>query len=149
MALTRALVSPDDLATFPSSPRFVGYVHLLTLGFLASAVYGAIYAFAPSVLRLPIAEHRLDLLAFVLHAGGTMAMVHGLAAASPWNAVGGGTAAFLGGAWVVGRLTLGLPACRVPLGTRVLIGSAAGFFLLAVGGCLSHGAARADRKSVV
>ena len=55
-------------------------------------------------------------------------MVHGLAAASPWNAAGGGTAAFLGGAWVVGRLTLGLPACRVPLGTRVLIGSAAGFF---------------------
>ena len=133
VALTRALVSPDDLATFPSSPRFVGYVHLLTLGFLASAVYGAIYAFAPSVLRLPIAERRLDLLAFVLHAGGTMAMAHGLAAASPWNAAGGGTAAFLGGAWVVGRLTLGLPACRVPLGTRVLIGSAAGFFLLAGG----------------
>ena len=76
---------PEDLATFPSSPRFVGYVHLLTLGFLASAVYGAIYAFAPSVLRLPIAERRLDLLAFVLHAGGTMAMVHGLAAASPWQ----------------------------------------------------------------
>jgi hypothetical protein len=133
VALGRALVAPEDLATFPSSPRFVGYVHLLTLGFLASAVYGAIYAFAPSVLRLPIAERRLDLVAFVLHAAGTMTMAHGLAAASPWKAAAGGTAAFLGGVWVLGRLTLGLPACRVPSGTRVLIGSAAGFFLLAGG----------------
>ena len=133
VALARGLVAPEEFASFPSSPRFAGYVHLLTLGFLASAVYGAIYAFAPSVLRLPIAERRLDLVAFVLHAFGTMVMAHGLAAASPWNAAGGGTAAFLGGVWVVGRLTLGLPACRVPLGTRVLIGSAAGFFLLAGG----------------
>ena len=142
VALGRALVAPEDLATFPSSPRFVGYVHLLTLGFLASAVYGAIYAFAPSVLRLPIAERRLDRVAFVLHAGGTMAMAHGLAAASPWNAAAGGTAAFLGGAWVLGRLTLGLPACRVPLGTRLLIGSAAAFFLLAGGLGISFAWAR-------
>ena len=133
VALGRALVAPEDLTTFPSSSRFVGYVHLLTLGFLASAVYGAIYAFAPSVLRLPLAERRLDLAAFVLHAAGTMAMAHGLAAAGPWHAAVGGTAAFLGGVWILGRLALGLPACRVPLGTRVLIGSAAGFFLLGGG----------------
>lgn len=133
VALGRALIAPADLASFPSSSRFIGYVHLLTLGFLASAVYGAIYAFAPSVLRLPIAERRSDRAAFLLHAAGTMALAHGLAAASPWSAAAGGSAAFLGGLWVLGRLTRGLPACRVPLGTRVLIGSAAGFFLLAGG----------------
>jgi hypothetical protein len=133
VALARGLVAPEEFATFPSSPRFAGYVHLLTLGFLASAVYGAIYAFAPSILRLPLTPRRLDSLAAALHIGGTTALAHGLAAASPWSAAGGGTAAFLGGAWVIGRLASGLPACRVPLGTRVLIGSAAGFFLLAGG----------------
>ncbi|MEO8196488.1 MAG: hypothetical protein ABI689_07170 [Thermoanaerobaculia bacterium] len=133
VALGRALVAPADLATFPSSPQFVAYVHLLTLGFLASAVYGAIYAFAPSVLRLPIAERRADLLAAALHIAGTMALAHGLADADPWTAVVGGSAAFLGGLWVLGRLALGLPACRVPPGTRVLIGSATGFFLLGGG----------------
>ncbi len=133
VALGRALVAPADLATFPSSPRFVGYVHLLTLGFLASAVYGAVYAFAPSVLRLAIPERRADFLAAALHIGGTMTMAHGLAAGGPWLAAMGGTAAFLGGLHVVGRLVWGLPACRVPLGTRVLIGSASGFFLLGGG----------------
>jgi hypothetical protein len=133
VALGRALVFPADLATFPSSPRFVGYVHLLTLGFLASAVYGAVYAFAPSVLRLAIAERRADFLAAAMHIGGTMTLAHGLAAGGPGLAALGGTAAFLGGLHVLGRLARGLPACKVPLGTRVLIGSACGFFLLGGG----------------
>ncbi len=126
-------MAPEEFATFPSSPRFAGYVHLLTLGFLASAVYGAIYAFAPSILRLPLAERRADLFAAALHVGGTMALAHGLAVASPWCVAAGGSLAFLGGTWVVGRLVLGLPASRVPAGTKLLIGSAGSFFLLGGG----------------
>ncbi len=133
MAVARAWVAPGDLATFPSSPRFVGFVHLLTLGFLASAVYGAIYGFAPAVLRLRIPERWPDFAAFALHAAGTVSLAYGLAAAYPRCAASGGTAAFLGGAWVVVRLARGLPETGVPSGTRVMIGSAAGFFLLASG----------------
>lgn len=133
VALARAWVVPADLATFPSSPRFVGYVHLLTLGFLASAVYGAIYGFAPSVLRLRISERRPDFAAFVLHVAGTMMLAYGLAAVNPWCAAIGGSAAFLGGAWVVGRLFLGLAATGVPPGAKAMIGSSTGFFLIAGG----------------
>ena len=133
MALARALIAPGDLATFPSSPQFVGYVHLVTLGFLASAVYGAIYGFGPSVLRLPISERRLDFVALGLHITGTMTMAYGLAAAAPWGAAIGGSAAYLGGAWVVVRLLLGLPESRVPRGTRTMIGTSAAFFLIAGG----------------
>ncbi len=132
-ALARVLVAPEELATFPSSPRFAAVVHLVTLGFLASAVYGAIYGFAPSVLRLPISERRSDFAAFALHAAGTMALSFGLAAAEPRCAAIGGAAALAGGAWVVGRLLAGLPRTGVPPGTRSMIGSSAVFFLVAGG----------------
>jgi hypothetical protein len=51
------------LGGFYYHPRLIAVVHLVTLGFITSAVLGALYLVCPLALRLPLPETRKDLAA--------------------------------------------------------------------------------------
>jgi hypothetical protein len=54
---------PHELGGFYYHPRLIAVVHLVTLGFLTSAILGALYLVCPLAFRTPLPEGRADLLA--------------------------------------------------------------------------------------
>lgn len=88
------VVAPDlALGAYPLRP-VVAVTHLFALGWITTAIMGALYQFVPVALREPIRSVRLGHLAFVLYVPGLAAFVAGLAF--------GSSAAMLAGAGVFG-----------------------------------------------
>src|SRR5512134_3433647 len=62
-AMATLALRADELGGFYYHPRLIAVVHLVTLGFVTSAILGALYLVCPLALRLPLPESRTDLVA--------------------------------------------------------------------------------------
>ena len=110
---------PAELGAFYYHPRLIAVVHLVTLGFLTSAILGALYLVCPLAFRLPLPEGRLDLAAAISWAIG----VSGIAshfwleryAGMAWS----GAMALLTPAWVGARVLAGLRRSPAPIEARL------------------------------
>ena len=74
-AFLAAALRPGSLAGFYYHPRLLAVVHLVTLGWIAGSILGAIHLVGPLALRAPLPSRRLDFVAFALFAAGLSAMV--------------------------------------------------------------------------
>jgi hypothetical protein len=73
-ALLACALRPQALAGFYYHPRLLAVVHLVTLGWIAGSILGAIHVVGPLALRAPLPARRLDFAAFALFAAGLAAM---------------------------------------------------------------------------
>jgi hypothetical protein len=118
-AMATLAVRAEELGGFYYHPRLIAVVHLVTLGFVTSAILGALYLVCPLALRLPLPEGRLDIWAslswmlgvsgvvshFWLESYNGMAWSGGLALATPL--------------WLGGRVLAGLRRAPIPLESRL------------------------------
>lgn len=89
-----AFVAPELAAGAFIAPRVVAVVHLFTLGFIATSIFGALYQFLPVAVGAPIRSLRTAHVTFVLLAAGIPTFVVALAAPFPALVpVGGGAVA--------------------------------------------------------
>lgn len=89
-----AVVAPELASGAFIAPRVVAVVHLFTLGFIATSIFGALYQFLPVAVGAPIRSLRAAHLTFVLLAAGIPTFVVALAAPLPALVpVGGGAVA--------------------------------------------------------
>jgi hypothetical protein len=119
VALAVIAVWPSELGGFYYHPRLIAVVHLVTLGFVTSAVLGALYLVAPLALRLPLAERRADLVAAVSWMVGVSGIASHFWLESYTGMSWSGGMALLTPLWVGGRVLLGLRRAPVPLGSRL------------------------------
>ena len=68
-------VHPALPGPFFLHPRMAAVVHLVTLGWITSSIFGAFYFVAPLTMRMPLRPGWPDRLAFICHALGTVAVV--------------------------------------------------------------------------
>jgi hypothetical protein len=119
VALAVLAVRPAEMGGFYYHPRLIALVHLVTLGFLTSAILGALYIVCPLAFRLPLPEGRRDLAA----AAAWMAGVVGVAAHFWLDGYTGvawaGALALLVPLWLGGRVLAGLRRAPVPLEARL------------------------------
>lgn len=76
LALALLVVWPELPGGFFYHPRMVAIVHLLTLGWLTSSIFGAFYIVGPLAFRIPMVVSRLDwwlAASFVVGASGVIA----------------------------------------------------------------------------
>jgi hypothetical protein len=132
-ALLTLAARAEELGGFYYHPRLIAVVHLVTLGFVTSAILGALYLVCPLAFRLPLPEGRADFwasLSWMLGVSGVvshfwlesydgMAWSGGLALATPL--------------WVGGRVLAGLRRAPVPLETRLPVALALLNLYLAAG----------------
>jgi hypothetical protein len=119
VALAALALEPAELGGFYYHPRLIALVHLVTLGFITSAILGALYLVGPLALRLPLPEGRADLAAAV----SWMVGVSGIAShfwlerypGMAWS----GAMALLTPLWVGGRVLAGLRHAPVPAASRL------------------------------
>lgn len=78
-----AYVAPEIAAGAFIAPRVVGVVHLFTLGFIATSIFGALYQFLPVAVGAPIRSMRTARITFVLLASGIPTFVTALVAPFP------------------------------------------------------------------
>lgn len=69
------IVEPATYARFFYQPRTVALVHLMTLGWITSSIFGALYMIGPIALRIRVEEKRLDKLTFWVYCIGVSGMV--------------------------------------------------------------------------
>lgn len=123
-ALVVLALRPTELGGFYYHPRLIALVHLVTLGFIGSAILGALYLVMPLAFRTPLAEGRLDLAAAL----SWMVAVSGVAAHFWMDRYSGmawaGGMALLTPLWVGGRVLFGLPRAPVPIEARLPVGLA-------------------------
>src|SRR5262245_16622282 len=119
IALTVLALRPGELGGFYYHPRLIAVVHLVTLGFLTSAILGALYLVCPLAFRLPLPEGRRDPAAAL----SWMVGVSGVAShfwlerypGMAWS----GAMALLTPLWLGGRVLAGLRRAPVPLESRL------------------------------
>jgi hypothetical protein len=123
-ALAALACDPGGLGGFYYHPRLIALVHLVTLGFLTSAVLGALYLVGPLAFRLPLPEGRADVAAALSWLAG----VSGVAAHFWLGGYSGvawaGALALWAPSWVGGRVLAGLRRSPAPLEARLPIGLA-------------------------
>jgi hypothetical protein len=118
-AMATLAVRAEDLGGFYYHPRLIAVVHLVTLGFVTSAILGALYLVCPLALRLPLPEGRLDFwasLSWMLGVSGVVShfwleSYHGMA----WS----GGLALATPLWLGGRVLAGLRRAPIPLESRL------------------------------
>lgn len=82
------LITPDLVAGNAFSPRTIAVTHAFTLGFLVSAIFGALHQFVPAIMGVPITRWRVASAGFWLQQAGTALLVAGLWSFQPaWQAV--------------------------------------------------------------
>jgi hypothetical protein len=120
------LAARPELGGFYYHPRLIAVVHLVTLGFLTSAILGSLYIVCPLALRLPLPEGPADAVAAV----SWMIGVSGIASHFWLEGYSGvawaGGLALLTPLWVGGRVLAGLRRAPVPLESRLPCGLAIG-----------------------
>lgn len=118
-ALATVARHPAGLGGFYYHPQLIAVVHLVTLGFVTSAVLGALYLVCPLAFRLPLPERRAD----VAWAVAWMVGVSGIAShfwigeysGMAWS----GAMALATPLWVGGRVLAGLRRSPAPLEARL------------------------------
>ncbi|MGE0452740.1 MAG: hypothetical protein AB7O37_03895 [Vicinamibacteria bacterium] len=119
LALGTLALRPDSAAGFFYQPRTFALVHLVTLGFVSSAILGALYVVAPLAFRLSLPVGRRDWWAFWLFATGTLGMASHFWIDRPLGMLWAAPLPGLSLAFVSGRVALGLRAARVPWGPKL------------------------------
>ena len=110
---------PVELGGFYYHPRLIAAVHLVTLGFLTSAVLGALYLVCPLAFRLPLPEGRLDLLAAVSWMVGVTGVASHFWMEEYQGMAWAGAMALLTPLWLGGRVLAGLRRAPVPIESRL------------------------------
>jgi hypothetical protein len=118
-ALVTLSRNPVGLGGFYYHPRLIAVVHLVTLGFVTSAILGALYLVCPLAFRVPLAERRADVAAAV----SWMIGVSGIASHFWMGEYSGmywsGAMALVTPLWVGGRVLSGLRRSPAPLAARL------------------------------
>jgi hypothetical protein len=115
-----------ELGGFYYHPRLIALVHLVTLGFITSAILGALYLVCPLAFRLPLPEGRADLAASVSWMVGVSGIASHFWLESYAGMAWSGAMALATPLWVGGRVLAGLrsaPAAveaKLPMGLAVL-----------------------------
>ena len=121
LALVALARDPGGLGGFYYHPRLIAVVHLVTLGFVTSAILGALYVVGPLAFRLPLREGSADVVAAV----SWMVGVSGIAAHFWLGGYSGmawsGALALATPLWVGGRVLAGLRRSPAPLEARLPI----------------------------
>jgi hypothetical protein len=118
-ALLTLALDPAGLGGFYYHPRLIALVHLVTLGFLTSAILGALYLVCPLAFRMPLVEGRTDVAAAL----SWMVGVSGIAShfwldrypGMAWS----GALALVTPLFVGGRVLAGLRRSAAPLEARL------------------------------
>lgn len=112
----------EELGGFYYHPRLIAVVHLVTLGFLTSAILGALYLVCPLAFRLPLPEGRMDVAAALSWMVGVSGVAsHFWIERYPGMAWSGGMA-LASALFVGGRVLRGLPRAPAPLEARLPMG---------------------------
>ncbi len=82
-ALSLTIIAPELAAGTFVATRVAAVVHLFTLGFISTSIFGALYQFLPVAVGMPIRSQRLAHVTFVVLMLGIVAFVVGLAAEIP------------------------------------------------------------------
>lgn len=119
VALVTLARHPVGLGGFYYHPRLIALVHLVTLGFLTSAILGALYLVCPLAFRVPLPERRADLVAAVSWMVGVTGVAShfwmGEYSGMAWS----GALALVTPSWVGGRALAGLRRSPAPLEARL------------------------------
>ena len=118
-ALVTLALDPGGLGGFHYHPRLIALVHLVTLGFLTSAILGALYFVCPLAFRIPLPEGRADVTAAVSWMIGVSGVAShfwlGRYSGLAWS----GALALLTPLWVGGRVLAGLRRSPAPVEARL------------------------------
>jgi hypothetical protein len=112
------------LGGFYYHPRLIGVVHLVTLGFLTSAILGALYLVCPLALRMPLPERRRDTVLAVSWMIGTSGVASHFWLERYTGLAWAGGMALLTPLWLGTRVLRGLRRAPVPPEVRLPIGLA-------------------------
>jgi hypothetical protein len=120
-ALVTLALHPVGLGGFYYHPRLIAVVHLVTLGFVTSAILGALYLVCPLAFRLPLPERRTDVAAALSWMVGVSGIAShfwmGEYSGMAWS----GAMALATPLWVGGRVLAGLRRSPAPLEARLPI----------------------------
>jgi hypothetical protein len=123
-ALVTLALDPGGLGGFYYHPRLIALVHLVTLGFITSAILGALYLVCPLAFRLPLPEGRADFTAAL----SWMIGVSGVASHFWMDRYSGmawsGAMALVTPLWLGGRVLVGLLRSLAPIEARLPMGLA-------------------------
>jgi hypothetical protein len=103
-------LQPSLPGSFFLHPRMAALVHLVTLGWITSSIFGAFYFVAPLTMRMPLRPRWADRIAFGCYAAGVIAAVMQF-----WNGdyermAQAAALVLIAALLVSGRAVLGLPA---------------------------------------
>jgi hypothetical protein len=107
-AFVAVALDPRGVSGFFYHARMLAIVHLVTLGWITSAILGSLYLVGPIALRLPLPATRLDYIAFGLVVTGIVGMV-----AHFW------IEEYAGMAWSAATVTTGIIAVGVHVVRRL------------------------------
>lgn len=119
LAFAAAAWRPEALAGFFYHPRLLAVVHLVTLGWVAGSILGAIHVVGPLALRAPLPVGRLDFVAFATFALGVMAMAGHFWIDEPRGMAAGAVVAALAVTHVSLRAMRAISRAPVPAEVRV------------------------------
>jgi hypothetical protein len=123
-ALAALALDPRGLGGFYYHPRLIALVHLVTLGFITSAVLGALYVVCPLAFRLPLPEGRADLAAVIPWMIGVSGIAWHFWGAGYSGLAWAGATALVAPLWVGGRVLAGLRRSPAPIEARLAMGLA-------------------------
>jgi hypothetical protein len=133
VALGTLALRADELGGFYYHPRLIAVVHLVTLGFITSAILGALYLVCPLAFRLPLPERRIDLAASLTWMLGVSGIASHFWLESYTGMAWSGALALATPLWLGGRVLAGLRHAPVPLEARLPVALAILNFYLAAG----------------
>jgi hypothetical protein len=130
LAFAAAALRPEALAGFFYHPRMLAAVHLVTLGWVAGSILGAIHLVAPLALRAPLPAGPRDVAAFATFALGVAAMAGHFWTDEPRGMAWGAGLAALAVSYVAVRAMRAVVRAPVPAEVRL-------HFVLAFGNAIA------------
>jgi hypothetical protein len=118
-AMATLALRAAELGGFYYHPRLIAVVHLVTLGFITSAILGALYLVCPLAFRLPLPEGRADLAAALSWMLGVSGIASHFWLESYNGMAWSGALALATPLWLGGRVLAGLRRAPVPLEARL------------------------------
>lgn len=119
--LVTLALHPTALGGFYYHPKLIAVVHLVTLGFITSAILGALYLVCPLALRVPLPEGRIDVAASLSWMVGVSGIASHFWLESYSGMAWAGALAMATPAFVGSRVLRGLRRAPVPLEARLPI----------------------------
>lgn len=131
IAFLLVALRPSAITGFFYHPRMISVVHLVTLGWISTSIFGASYAVAPLALRMPLRTGAADVTASVLVIAGLSGVTaHFWFETYPGVAWSGGVI-LAAVCLLAARFFVALRRAKSPAAVRWIIGAAWGNLLLA------------------